>query len=250
MKKFSEWIQIKEATGKVRSAAADLQNLRIGKLSPYSTFGHSNEPGIPLTVAGNLVQAMGDRMRKETGPVDAASTILKLDLFTKDQMVQDNMVLQMPFGPDNVPEGWNPISISNRRHTFFKVSQIIPEPERDPRVVQVGELNNSNFENKFQPYYEGLETENKDIVGNYKMSLYNIALEFTTALSKIKIYNQLRLKDKDKKMQNIYDIENPTIEKQMNLEKNGYFILINVFKYNKKKTASGDYNWQREEEEM
>lgn len=243
MKKFTEWLKDKNLleaspSGKMRASSGDLTNISIGALGPYKTFGHSDKPGVFQTAAASAVGGIGDSIRKELGPMEAPARLLDPDLsiFKKDNMVQDEMILQLPIAAEGedlgLPERWNPISAWNKRLTFRNVQQVVPDPLQDQRIFNIGDT--SSF-GKFLPYTE--ETEKQEAI--FKMSFYQAAVEFTTALSKIRLYNMLDQKTSDN-IKDVIDLENPTLLKQQVLNFGNYYKLISLFKYERKKTASGD----------
>lgn len=248
MKKFIEWLNDKKlmteltsSSGKVRASSGDLTNISIGAGSPYRQFGHSNRPNWLQTAAASVQQGIGDRMRKELGDLDPVTGIIPPDMsiFQRDNLIQDEMVLQLPIGENlDVPDNWKPISSYNKRQTFRNVYQAIQDPQNDPRVFNVEDISNADNSNKFKPYTDDMENQ-KPIFGG--MSFYQAAVEFTTALSKIKLYNHLN-QTTNKNIKDIIDLENPKIEKQQIRSVGNIYKLINVFKYERKKTAVGDYD--------
>jgi hypothetical protein len=241
MKKFSEWLLIKEAAaGGIRtSRAQDIVNVGIGKLSPYSTFGHTTRPGFVQTGASAVIGGIGERMRKELGPVQALNRLEKFDLslFESNPTLEAEFPMQLPIVGGQIL-AQHLISTSSAITTFNNVRKLVGNPEKDGRVIK---LTDESYEGKFELYDEKKhDKEESDY--NFKLPLYTVAVEFTVALLKLKCYYGLKEKSQKKDIENTYNIENPKVIKRNLVEKNDKWVIQVLFEYKKLKTAVGDYN--------
>lgn len=235
MKRFSEWIKnrslLESKSGRYRSSASDLTNLSIGKLGPYATFGGAERPGVVKTAVGSIIDGIGDRMRKLMGRVDPASRIEDLDFdFLKNQdTVSAELPLQVPIiKNDN-------IDLSNfvykgEQATFIHIIKFLNSPQIFAQKVNLdGQPDDSRFD-----LFQDQQAQNNKFATNR-----DLAINFTIALCKIKLYYNLVEKFED--IENTYDIQNPKVLKLNYPKYDNVTALRVLFKYEKKKTGSDDF---------
>lgn len=232
---FKEWLKNKSAlveaeSGRMRSKSNDLTNVSIGKLGPYGTFGGPGVKSPAHDAISGFLGGIGQGISRKLSPVEPLSNVVPFEKFEFKEILHDTMLLQLPR-----INGQRVLSVgTNARQNFNSVISKVRNPDSDPRVRK--NLNES-AEGKFQLYYdENYEDETA------KMAAKDEAVNFTTALQKIKIYNKAMAKNP--KIDEIYDFQNPTISQYATeLVKFGgrdYYYLATVFNYKKKKSARND----------
>jgi hypothetical protein len=233
---FKEWLKNKSAlveaeSGRMRSKSNDLTNVSIGKLGPYGTFGSPNIKSPTHDAISGFLGGIGQGISRKLSPVEPLSNVLDpFEKFEFKEISHDTMLLQLP-----TIDGQRIFSVgANSRQNFNSVISKVVDPNSDPRVRKNP---NESAEGKFQLYDDNYKGDQAAI-----MAAKDEAVNFTTALQKIKIYNKAMAKNP--KIDEIYDFQNPTISQySTELVKFGgrdYYYLATVFNYKKKKSARND----------
>jgi hypothetical protein len=229
--KFKDWLKINEEAGRSRAKQTDLQNVRIGKLGPYGTFGHTDAPDPISQGVSGFLGAMGKSLSDEIGRVDPLSRIM--NPFIKDfetrRQAGDTLVLQLPsLEGKSIGVRINP---NNPKLTFDNVYALI---KNNFNLIRT----NPNEAGKFDLFtYEMENKENKEDNDSVKYALREIAKAFTTALSKIRLREQFI--EQYPRIDEKFDFKNPQVFQKV-IDFQGFPHLQSIFQYKNIKSSMED----------
>lgn len=226
MKKFKEWIKLREDVGRARSKQADLQNVRIGKLGPYGTFGHTDVPDPISQGAAGLLSALGKDIGDKLGNIEPLPRIMNpfADFESRKQSA-DTLILQIPYiEKKQLPIRVNP---NNPKSTFDNVYGYI---KNNFELIRVNPEQTKVFD--LFTYKDSQET-----FDDSNFALREIARAFTTALSKIRLRE--RFISKYPKIDEKFDFKNPQVFQKI-IEIQDYQYLESIFQYKDIKSSMED----------
>jgi len=226
MKKFKEWIKLREDVGRVRAKQADLQNVRIGKLGPYGTFGHTDVPDPISQGAAGLLSALGKDIGDKLGNIEPLPRIMNpfADFESRKQSA-DTLILQIPYiEKKQLPIRVNP---NNPKSTFDNVYGYI---KNNFELIRVNPEQTKVFD--LFTYKDSQET-----FDDSNFALREIARAFTTALSKIRLRE--RFISKYPKIDEKFDFKNPQVFQKI-IEIQDYQYLESIFQYKDIKSSMED----------
>lgn len=226
--KFKDWLKINEEAGRSRAKQTDFQNVRIGKLGPYGTFGHTNAPDPISAGVSGFLGAIGKSLSDEIGQVNQLNRIMnpfeKLNFYKNRGQAADTLILQLPsINGESIGIRINP---NNAKLTFDNVYGYLQQKGFGIIRTIPNEIG------KFDLFT--YEMQNSDPT---KYAPKELAIAFTTALSKIKLREQL-VKDHPR-IDEKFDFKNPQVF-QKTIDIQGYPYLQSVFQYKNIKSSTED----------
>lgn len=225
--KFKEWLKINEDAGRSRAKQADLQNVRIGKLGPYGTFGHTDVPNPFSQLASGYFGALGQALSDKVGRVEPLSRVINpFGDFENHKQSADTLILQLPF-IEGKQLGYR-INPNNPKMTFDNVYALLNQVGFDRIRIS------PNDEGAFDLFTYEMENKEDDQI---KYTKKEYAQAFTTALSKIRLREQFI--EQYPKIDEKFDFKNPQVFQKI-IDYQGYPYLQSVFQYKTLKTSMDD----------
>jgi hypothetical protein len=225
--KFREWLNINEDVGRSRAKQADLQNVRIGKLGPYGTFGHADYPNPFSQAASGYFGALGQSLSDEVGRVDPLSRLVNPfeDFFADGKRSADTLIFQYPsVGGRSIGLRINP---NNPKLTFDNVYAYV---KNNFNLIRTNPSEEGVFD--LFVYEEGEKDED-----GTKYAKREVSKAFTTALSKIRLREQF-VKDYPR-IDEKFDFKNPQVFQKV-IYHQDYPYLQSIFQYKSIKSSMED----------